>query len=65
MALTKARKEKYLKEHGVRCPYCSSGDLNTIGSLKTDTYGQVTQDVQCLNCGKIWTDHHTLSDITE
>ena len=65
MALTKVQKKKYLKKTGVRCPYCNSGDLNTIGSLRSNKYGKATQDVQCLGCGKMWTDVYTLSDIEE
>lgn len=64
MALTKAHKEKYLKKGGVRCPYCNSDNINTIGSL-LEKYGKAAQDVQCLSCGKMWIDIYTLSDVEE
>ena len=64
MALSKAQKKKYLSRHGYICPYCNSGDLKALGRPSTDD-GRATQDVQCLDCGKIWTDVYTLSDIEE
>jgi len=64
MALPKVRKKEYLKRHGNRCPYCSSEDLRTLG--QPSVYDEcIKQDVQCLYCGKTWTDIYTLSDIEE
>jgi len=64
MALTKARREKYLKKQGNTCPYCNSKDIRTIGPAMADC-NYLTRDIQCLDCGKMWTDIYTLSDIEE
>jgi len=65
MVLTKAQKEKYLEKGGIRCPHCGSGDLNTRVKPRTNSCGQITQDIQCFGCGEFWTDIYTLSGIAE
>lgn len=77
MTLTKAKKEGFLKKHGYVCPYCNSEDLRTLGRPLIDGDGgpmnegngtdgkHITQDIQCFDCGEIWTDLYTLSDIIE
>lgn len=66
MALTKAQKKVYLRRHGNMCPYphCYSEDLKILGRPASDD-NHITQDVQCLSCGNMWTDIYTLSDIEE
>jgi len=61
MALTKAQRDKYLKRHGIRCAYCDSEDLETLGRPISND-GRITQ---CSGCGRIWMDIYTLSDIEE
>lgn len=66
MALTRAQKKRYLRKDGNVCPnpHCNSEDLRTIGQPNID--GKcIRQDIECLNCGQLWTNLYILSDITE
>ena len=59
--IPKFNKEEYLKEGGSICPYCGSNNI-TASRLQADVdyaWGTVT----CEDCGEIWTDHYTLTDV--
>lgn len=61
--LTKAQEKYYLKNHGVRCPFCKGDNLHA-GDLEADG-DTVFQDITCLNqkCRHTWTDLYKLQGI--
>lgn len=60
--LTKKQIEKYLKQHGIGCPYCG-GDIEG-NSIDVDD-GGASQKIHCLDCGRRWLDTYTLTGIIE
>lgn len=50
-------KDLYLQEHGVRCLYCRSVNIQA-DAPQSDSHdaGIIIQDVTCNNCGKMWTE---------
>jgi transposase-like protein len=59
--MNKKQKEEYLSKGGVRCPYCNSDDLITMG---TESYGtRMEERVECNNCKSFWTDVYILTDV--
>lgn len=61
--LSETEKQAYIDKGGVRCPYCSSYDIEG-GQFNTEG-GGVYQEVECLSCGKSWIDNYTLTAILE
>ena len=53
---------RYVQQRGVRCPFCGSDDLDTVGRLQSDA-GYAWQGVECANCGGKWADSYTLSGL--
>ena len=63
--ISKTQRDHYLKFHGCACPFCESPRLES-GTIYVDDYvddGLYTH-VTCTNCGKKWTDHYSLTNIT-
>ena len=65
MKLTEDRENqlrgKYVARNGVICPFCNSDDLDPCGKYITNVEGNITQLVECLGCGKTWTDVYSLT----
>jgi hypothetical protein len=61
--LTAAKKRAYVKQCGVRCPYCGSEQI------EADSYdhesGVISQLVNCLECHFYWYDEYSLTGIIE
>lgn len=57
------KKEQYIREGGVRCPYCASEDIE--GTSFESDLDFSSQKITCNNCGKRWEDIYTLIDIIE
>ena len=54
----------YLNHGGMRCPFCHSSNITTVGPIETrelDAY----QSVKCHICNKKWTDFFKLSSAEE
>jgi transposase-like protein len=64
MKLTDEQRQNYLKQDGVRCPYCNTTDIESLGPAEVSSSG-VFQDIHCNGCGRNWTDEYTLTGITE
>jgi len=58
-------KAKYIKNKGIRCPYCESEKIFADGQLNTDghEYGVAKDLVRCYDCGNEWYDIYKLHDI--
>jgi transcription elongation factor Elf1 len=54
---------RYRKEGGCRCPFCDSENLSQ-GFVEIDAQ-QATQEANCDDCGKEWTDTYQLSGYQE
>ena len=61
--LTREQKDAYLKSNGSACPYCGSNEIEG-GGLESDV-GSCWNPVECLECGRCWTDIYELTDIDE
>lgn len=61
--LSETEKQTYIRKGGVRCPYCSSYNIEA-GQLNMEESG-IYQDVECKSCGKSWMDEYTLTAILE
>lgn len=59
--LTKAQKREYLKQKGVRCPFCKSDQIKTRPLEVED--GGIVCEVACDNCARVWRDYYTLTSI--
>jgi len=57
-------KEQYIKEGGFRCVHCKSKNIFSFESACRGDY-EVIQSVECHDCGEIWTDVYTLTDVEE
>jgi len=55
--------EKYIDRCGLHCPYCDSLDIKG-GFVQIDA-GSAWQEIECLDCGKLWKDIYRLVDIEE
>lgn len=62
MKLTQEQADKYLKNGGVRCPYCNSDDISG-DSVEVDI-GSASQEMFCHDCNATWNDLYTLSGIS-
>ena len=61
--LTDEQVKKYVREGGVKCPYCKSPDI-TGGSVAVDA-NRAWREVDCQQCGRNWTDLYRLIDVVE
>jgi len=60
MQLTEEQKKKYVDDGGVACPYCSGEELlHEPSDEDVPTY----QRVECLGCGKVWSNEYSLTGI--
>ena len=64
MALNSEQKKEYIASEGSRCPYCQSGSLEGYGGYDADA-DYITSKVECISCGKTWTDLYKLAQILE
>lgn len=55
-------KKRYLRQGGVRCPYCNGYDINTRSSDIREN-GEMFQVVECLDCELKWEELYRLTDI--
>ncbi len=60
--LSRKQKRKYIKQGGVRCPYCGTDQIEGQG-FGADDEGSET--VKCLECHKEWVDDWKIFDIRE
>ena len=60
--LTEAKKKQYVREGGVRCPYCGSKEI-APGKIRTDFV--VTVDVDCEACHRRWQERYDLAGVYE
>jgi hypothetical protein len=63
MALSDEDKQEYVKQGGVKCPYCESRDIENYD--RNSDIGWVADSVQCNNCSKSWEEIYNLADIKE
>ena len=63
--MTNEQRLKYLKERGVRCPYCESKDISA-GEMNADG-DAICVEVKCNNeeCNQEWVDVYSLTDVLE
>jgi len=62
--LSDEKKQKYVAEGGVRCPFCGSDQIEA-GMFNHDI--PLIQEVSCLEpiCGKRWFDEFKIVDVME
>lgn len=61
--ITKEQKEYYLKNSGLRCPFCHTDNVDG-GPIDVD-FDIISIRVKCHACGKEWQDIYKLVDIEE
>jgi len=59
--LTEKQVKNYLKEGGVRCPFCRSDQIQ--GEDIDIDAGRAYQDMKCLDCDSVWTDTYALDGV--
>ena len=59
--ISKMQRDRYLKQGGVRCPFCNSEKISG-GSMELEA-GAAYQDIGCCDCKRIWQDVYTLDGI--
>jgi hypothetical protein len=59
---TKVQVKRYIDNHGTKCLFCRSINIHSIESVQMDA-GIGTQQVECHDCGEVWTDIVTLTNI--
>jgi C4-type Zn-finger protein len=59
--LTKSQIKKYLDDP-IKCPLCGSSEIEAMGQSRK-TAAIITDDIQCYDCGYLWTDVYTLTGI--
>lgn len=55
-------KKRYLKQGGVRCPYCNSFNIMSRSS-ETSEDGEIYRVVDCLDCEGAWQETYRLVDV--
>jgi hypothetical protein len=60
--LTEAKKKQYVREGGIRCPYCGSKEIEP-GKIRTDFV--ITVDVDCEACHRKWQERYDLAGVYE
>ncbi len=67
--LTRRAVDSYVKENGVRCPFCGGTEgLQPTGHparLPAYMIYPVVQHLDCLACGRKWTELYRLANIEE
>ncbi len=65
MAFTKKQNKEYLHKHGTHCPYCDGTDISQRlqDSTKDSPPDELTPQVTCENCGKVWIEVYKLIGI--
>jgi len=58
-----ARKKKHLKNNGVCCLFCGSGDIEGNHPELGDGKVTVERNVFCHDCGAEWIDFYYISDV--
>ena len=53
----------YLKNEGVRCPYCEDYDIDAKDPHLGVGEGMVYMDCRCHKCGGEWTDEYKLFSV--
>ena len=61
--ITEQQIQTYINQGGVKCPYCSSDDIDV--KFNELNYGLLTQIVVCHECKKEWQDVYKLQTITD
>jgi len=61
MKLTKEQKKEYIKNGGLRCPFCRSENIDGIEN--NFDAGYLSQVVICNECHESWSDIYSLTDI--
>lgn len=60
---TEKQKLQYLKAGGFICLFCGSDDM--VGGSLTSDDACVYQRIHCNNCGEVWVDKYSLTDVLE
>lgn len=63
MPLTAKQRKDHIRGKGCSCPYCKSHEISADSPQTGDN--DITERVECLSCGKTWTDIFTVTDIIE
>lgn len=50
--------EEYVKLGGGKCPFCRSNQID--GGFVNIEAGDAYQDITCIECNRVWTDHYIL-----
>jgi C4-type Zn-finger protein len=61
--MTNEQRLKYLKNKGLRCPYCETPDI-TAREMNADG-DVICVEVSCDDCGKEWVDIYKFADVME
>ena len=61
MKITKAKKNEYIKNKGIKCPICGSKHLEG-GHIEVDA-GGAWQEIGCNACNAEWNDIYKLVDV--
>jgi len=59
MTLTQEQADSYLKDGGIRCPFCRSD--NIAGDELVVDQGVISQEMYCLECPGNWKDESVLT----
>ena len=62
--MTKTQQEQYLRDGGVKCPYCESMDIVVYAAGESEE-GIKTEPVRCDNCQREWVDVYRLSSVKD
>ena len=60
MPLDSAQSSKYLRDSGLRCPFCDQADLQVGEEFECDNNGNLEVDITCLKCNRVWADIYRL-----
>ena len=55
--------KEYIKNKGLKCPSCRSGDITTLNKEMEDDGFYVS--TECEKCGASWKEHYRLSGYTD
>jgi hypothetical protein len=61
--LTEEQKQRYLYKKGVACPFCESGNIESMSDIEYEL--SPWQDCHCNDCYKNWRDFYSLTDVHE
>lgn len=53
---------QYVEGGGSQCLFCLGANITANGGVQSEA-GQLTQKIECLDCGGEWTDTYELSGI--